>query len=170
KIRISNETENTITQIYITPSSSDTWGDNLLRQDLANRTFSIFELTVLNGDFFFDIMAVDDKNNVYNIVEERFSNNKKLSISTDNLDAEATEKYKKSLAAETTTETEETTAQPSDSETPPLAAEPEQNQPLPESYVEGFKDGFSAGYSLGYKQALEELNKQNNESNKDQTN
>jgi hypothetical protein len=177
KIKVENRTGATARELYITPSSSDSWSSNFINGKTIE-PYATFQttVTVRQNDYYYDFKMVDTNNNVYIITEEKISLFKKVTVSKDNFDREATEEFKQSLqtpAEDTADSTTDSTAADTEPATPEAeesasaadtTATVEANdntaaETLGSSYVDGFKDGFSTGYAEGYAEAMKQLKK-----------
>ena len=89
-IRIVNNTGYSIYSLYVSPSDSDLWGDDLLEEDILEngQTFTYRLPKPLNEKNVYDIGAEDEDGDVYFKWKVTINNNARIIFTADDMDAE----------------------------------------------------------------------------------
>ncbi len=147
EVVIKNETGFPLTQMFITKSSTDLWGNEVLKGKAVitpNSSIKI-SLSISEFDNNYDFKFLDENGNIF--VKYEFTVNNSTTLTVYESDSEG--------------------SMPSaDSITPEEAEIYSTKSALPKKYINGYQQGFlngySAGYQAGYEAAKRELSAQNN--------
>lgn len=138
EIFIRNTTGEEITEIYLSSSASDFWGDNLLKEGTtlpASATLKV-SLSAVEGDSRYDILASAKNGSRFQLFDQPVRNRATLILAAKHFSGKLDPAEKENLPEE-------------------VKESLTRKSGLPKQYIDGYRRGYLNGYGTGFQAGYE---------------